>query len=206
MIFFMTSLLSAEASLSISKLSNHHRGFPSLQQMTRLSTSLMNEKIPDFLDIRAEYFAWSDNKIYGLIQNRGGGFPFHSKLFTEYYSYMFIIASSKEEETVWAMTYINVPMVGFKPGLYRITGRGKNDLKRIADITYEVNPQTNSLKMSCHLSDLMADPLFASYFNQQHPIIGIATMTNKTSVLPYKTQSIDSTYPGSRIKLIGLRE
>ncbi|HOD55342.1 MAG TPA: hypothetical protein PKJ08_12515, partial [Candidatus Cloacimonadota bacterium] len=203
-LFCSMYLYADEVSLSVSKLHRSQRGFPLIQQMTKLSTSPINEKIPDFLDIRESYFAYSDKKIYGLIQNREGGFPFHSKMFTEYYSYMFVIASNKDEGTVWAMTYINVPMVGFKPGLYRIKGRGKNDLKRIADISFEIDQTNNRLKMSCQIADLIADPLFTTHFTQQHPIIGIAVMTNKTNVFPYKTQSVDSTYPGSRINLKNL--
>lgn len=51
------------------------KGWPALNQMTRVSTDPANDHKTDHLDLVADYFCFSDTKFYASIQNRGGGFP-----------------------------------------------------------------------------------------------------------------------------------
>ncbi len=170
--------------------------------LQRISINKTDEQIANFLDIKREYFAYSGSRFYGAIENRGGGFPVSGKLGTEYYSYMLIIANKSNEGTIWAMTYISVPLVGFKPGLYKIKGRGKGDLERIGNIEYQIDTKQNRIIMSCEISSLLADKEFRAWYGKDSHAIGFATMINRTKVMPYKTEAIDTTYPGTKIVLI----
>jgi len=174
----------------------------SVEDMIMVRADGLKEQIPNFLDIKKEYFAYSGSRFYGAIENRGGGFPVSGKLGTEYYSYMLIIANKGNEGTIWAMTYISVPLVGFKPGLYKIKGRGKGDLERIGNIEYQIDAKHNRIIMSCEISVLLGDKEFRAWYGKDSHAIGFATMINRTKVMPYKTEAIDTTYPGTKIVLM----
>lgn len=175
------------------------RGFPSLAQMSVVSRDPSHDQEKDHLDIVADYFAFSGARFYAAIRNRGGGFPTSGFLGSAYYSYMVIIANLADDDVVWALTYMKVPLAGFKPGLYRIGGMDSKDLVRVGDIDYKIDARSNLLMMSCDISSLLADPLFATWYEPGNPSFGLASMTSKTTVIPYKTSTEDTTYPGARI-------
>lgn len=176
-------------------------GLPKLQEMTKLYGSIGSQVEPRDLDIAAEYFCYSKNKLYCAIQTESGGFPKSGKLGTAWYSYMTVIAKPDDDKVVWALSYINVPMAGLKPGLYRIDSSKKQELIRIGDIEFHIDKKNNLLRMSCKISDLLADSAFSAWYNKTAPSFGILSMSSATTILPIRTKTIDSTYPGRLIKL-----
>ncbi len=172
---------------------------PALNRLSRINGSPANTSLPADLDIVADYLALSDSRVYAGIQTRGGGFSTSGNLGTAYYSYMAVIANPASEDVVWALTYINVPLAGIRPGLYRVEGWGRNDLIRLGDIRYKLDKSTGSIVMSCELSDLLADPAFSAWYKRNNPSFGFASQTNRSRAVPYRTIKQDSTYPGSLI-------
>ena len=176
------------------------KGLPSLGQMTKVSSDPARDQSAGHLDIVADYFCWSDTKFYAAIQTRDGGFPASGKMGNNWYSYMSVIANPADNSSVWAMIYIDVPLARFKPGLYRVTGRKASDLVRIGDISYRIDKTNHLLTMSCDISSLLKDSRFAAWYDPELPKFGLGSMTNKTTVVPYKTGIEDSTAPD--VKLI----
>ncbi|PKN78357.1 MAG: hypothetical protein CVU48_08530 [Candidatus Cloacimonetes bacterium HGW-Cloacimonetes-1] len=174
-------------------------GLPKLSQMTRLSGNLHKQIKPGYLRIAADYFCYSDDRFYTAIQTSRGSFPGSGKLGTAWYSYMTIIGKPGNDDIVWALAYINVPMAKLRPGLYRIDKRKKHDLVRIGDIEFHVDKENSLLRMSCKISDLLADPDFAAWYNKDTPRFGLLSITSSTTILPMKTTTVDSTYPGRLI-------
>lgn len=181
-------------------------GLPALGQMTRLSTDPANDQSINHLDIVADYFTFSDTKFYGAIQNRGGGFPQTGALgFPPYYSYMVVMANPASDPSdpntiVFAMNYMSVVFAGISPGLFKITGTGSDDLIRIGDISTEVVSGSNLLKMSCNISDLLADSDFSSWYNANGHVIGVVSLTSRTTLngLTPVTEDMD-TSPGAKV-------
>jgi hypothetical protein len=169
--------------------------------MTKLSDNPDSKAKPWDLNIVADYFCYSDDRFYTAIQAKSGSFPKSAKLGTTLYSYMTVIAQPDNDDFVWALTYINVPIAGLKPGLYRIDKRKKQELIRIGDIEFHVDKDNNLLIMSCKVTDLLADPIFSAWYNKAAPSFGLLSITSSTSILPFKTITVDSTHPGRIIKL-----
>lgn len=177
-------------------------GWPALNQMTKISTDPAHDNKTDYLDIVADYFCFSDTKFYAAIQNRGGGFPTSGKLGLEYYSYMVLIANSADKKYVWVMNYMKVPAAKYKPGVYRIEVKKDQDLIRIGDISTQLVPDSNLLKMSCSISTLLADPLFKSWYNSAKPAFSMHSQSFRTTVIPFGTKQQDGTDPGKELNLL----
>jgi hypothetical protein len=175
-------------------------GLPKLTQMTRTNSDPAHDEESGHLDIVADYFCFSDKKFFAAIQTRDGGFPAHGKLGSAWYSYMAVIADPGNDKNVWAMIYFNVPLVGFKPGLYRVEGRRQKDLVRIGNIDYRIDKESRFLVMGCNITDLLADPKFAAWYDRSDPSFAFATMAIKTTLLPYRTGTQDSTLPGALVR------
>ncbi|MBW6513781.1 MAG: hypothetical protein K0B87_03370 [Candidatus Syntrophosphaera sp.] len=176
----------------------YHTGtaLPSLSQLTKASDDAPNDQATAYLDIIADYVSFSDSMLYTGIQNRGGGFPTYIGL--DVFSYMSVIADpladpDDPDVIVWALNYINIPIVGMSPGLYKITGTGIEDLVRLADVSYQLVAESDLVIMGCNLADLLADPDFAAWFDPADPVMGFQTlvsMTNlSTSITNIKDQS-----------------
>jgi hypothetical protein len=163
---------------------------PGLADITKIGNDEQNTSLTNIYDIVADYVSFSDTKLYMAIQNRGGGFPTSGSFGTVYNSYMSIIADpvadpDDPDTIVWALNYMNVALGGISPGLYKITGTGTSDLIRIGDIQSQIVSGSNLLIMSCNISDLMADPDFAAWFDPANPVMGTQTITNRTTVIPF---------------------
>lgn len=163
--------------------------FPAPAQFTEVSADTLNEQSTNYMDIVKDFFSFSGTKFHAAIQNRGGGFPLGGTLgMPPYYSYMVVIANladtgtPPDEATIWAMNYMNVTFGGISPGLYRIQGTGQNALNRIGDISTEIVSGSNLLKLSCNISDLLADPAFTAWYNTADPVFGMVSMTQKTTL------------------------
>ncbi len=178
---------------------------PALSQLTRVAADPQNDTGYQNLDIVSDYLTFNGSgtglKISAAIQNRGGGFPTSAGLGTTYYSYMSVIAPPGSDPNdpgvvVWALVYMNVPLGGISPGLFRIEGTATDDLIRIGDITYNIDTTNNLLVMSCNVSDLLADPAFAAWYNVPAPAFGFASLTTRTTVIPFATYNEDQTSGG----------
>lgn len=177
-------------------------GWPTLSQMTKISGDASGDQKNDYLDIVADYFCFSDTKLYAAIQNRGGGFPTSGKMGLEYYSYMVVLANSADRKYVWVMNYMKVPAAKYKPGLYRIKVKKDQDLIRIGDISTQIVKGSNLLKMSCNISTLLADPLFKSWYNSSKPAFSMLSQSFRTTVIPFGTKQQDGTDPGKELNLL----
>ena len=162
---------------------------PGANQLTQVSSDTANDQATNHLDITQDFFSFSGTQFHAAIQNRGGGFPLTGALgFPPYYSYMVVIANladtgtPPDEATIWAMNYMNVTFGGISPGLYRIQGTGQDALNRIGDISTEIVSGSNLLKLSCNISDLLADPAFTAWYNTADPVFGMVSMTQKTTL------------------------
>ena len=174
---------------------------PALSQMTLASADAQNETTYNYGDIVNDYVTFSQTKIYGAIQNRGGGFPLSQSFGTVYPSYFVIIGPpdtnpNDPDAIVWAMVYMNVALGGISPGLYKITGTSTSDLTRIGNISTQIVSGSNLLIMSCDIADLMADADFTSWYNPAQPVLGFLSLTNRTTVIPFATVQMDNS-PGA---------
>ena len=183
-------------------------GLPALNRFTRTSADPAKDQKIDHLDIVADYFTFSGSKFYAAIQNRGGGFPFGGALgFPPYYSYMYMLANPasnpKDPGTiVWALNYMKVLPGGIKPGLYKIKGKGADDLIRLGDINTSIDKANNALLMSCDLAPLLADPDFMRWFNPANPVIGTGSLTNSTTMKGFSPVTVvTDTTPGAWVYL-----
>lgn len=180
-----------------------HQGteLPTLNQLTTVTNDAQGETTITYLDIAKDFFSFSDTKFYAAIQNRGGGFPTSGGLGTVYFAYMCVIAPPGADPNdpnvvVWALNYMNVPLGGISPGLFKITGTGTDDLIRIGDITYNIDTVNNLLVMGCDISTLLSDPDFAAWYNTAEPSFGFASLTSRTTVIPFETITHDQTDGG----------
>lgn len=114
------------------------------------------------LDISADYFAFSDNKLHYCMENynTSTGFPTDSGSWfpSRYYVYVAELKFPEDPSgETYAMVYvdINIPfVVNLQSGLYRVTGTtiSLDSITRLSGI--EINVSNSSLKMACNLSDL----------------------------------------------------
>lgn len=172
-------------------------GLPALNQMNLVSADAQNETNYNYSDIVNDYVTFSDTKIYGAIQNRGGGFPLSQNFYTVYPSYFIVIGPpdtnpNDPDAIVWAMVYMSVSAGGITPGLYKITGTSTSDLTRIGNISTSIVSGSNLLTMSCNIADLMADADFAAWYNPANPVFGFLSLTNRTTIIPFATTQQDN--------------
>ncbi len=176
-------------------------GLPAFNQLTTVNTDPQDMALTNYMDITREMFSFSGTKFYAAMQNRGGGFPTSINFGTTYFSYMCVIAPPGADPAdpnvvVWAFNYMNVPLGGITPGLYKITGTGTDDLIRIGNIDSSIDATNNLLTMSCNIADLLADDDFAAWYNPVAPSFGFACLTSRTTVIPFETVTQDQTLGG----------
>jgi hypothetical protein len=174
---------------------------PSLAKLGKISRVNPQSGIDPDLMITAAYFAYSESRLYAGIQTAGGGFPLSAALGTRRHGYFAVIANPDNEEIVWAMVYIDAAVAGLSPGLYRVLGTGRKDLIRIGDIEYRLDEEDNLLVMSADLADLMADPGFTEWYRPEDPQLSFVGSITSTRILPYRTDTISSSYPGGILRL-----
>lgn len=172
-------------------------GLPTQSQMTKASDDVSNDQSTNYRDILTDYLSISNNKIYGAIRNRGGGFPFTAAFGTQINSYMVAFANPADNPSdpnaiAWGMVYWNVSLGGLTPGLYKLQG---TTATRIGDIEYQVVTASNLLIMSCNIADLLAQPEFASWYDPQNPVMGMQSLINRTTIVPFETVQMDKS-PG----------
>lgn len=136
----------------------------------------------DLVELRATF---SSDKLYFSLTNNGGGFPVSSGF--NYFAYMVAIVNPDADSTattnVFGLMY-TVDISGIiSPGLYKITGTGINDMIQIGNIAASVITGSNTILLSCNISDLLADSDFSSWFNEINPKIGVMALTNRISLV-----------------------
>lgn len=174
---------------------------PALMHLSKMSDDPSNDQSRANTDIVADYVSFSDTQLITGIQNRGSGFPTSANFGTTYYSYMSIVADPASDPSdpntiVWALNYMNVAVGGISPGLYKITGTSSSDLVRIGDISTQLISGSNLLIMRCDLSDLLADPDFAAWYDPSNPALGFLTLPSRTTVIPFATTQEDTSTGG----------
>ncbi|MDZ4121583.1 MAG: hypothetical protein U1C33_04140, partial [Candidatus Cloacimonadaceae bacterium] len=170
-------------------------GLPGIANLTPLSTDPANDTATNYLDIVADYVSFSDTKLYGAIKNRGGGFP-TGNLFGPFYAYMVIIADPTADPDdpntiAWAMVRISAGLGLYSTGLYKTQGTSTSSLQRVGNIESTIVTAQNLLVMSCNWSDLLSDPDFTAWYNQ-NPRIGIISATLTVTMSMVVTQNDNS--------------
>jgi len=112
-----------------------------------------------WLDLTGSAVTYSDTRLYGRLNNAGGGWPLNQGL-TTYFIYGFLIYNPDTLTlSALAMLYVNVPFI-MSSGLYRID-LADTSFSRIASISTQASG--TSLHMACDISDITSDPLFPTW-------------------------------------------
>jgi hypothetical protein len=135
------------------------------------------------LDLTEVRISTDGTRLFASLTNAGGGFPVNSGL--TFYSYFLGISNpaATDPDTVFAMIHTVTAAGIIEPGLYRVFGTGTSDLAKIGEITATEFPAENRLLISCLLSDLEADPDFASWYDPAEPILDVAGFTQRITLL-----------------------
>lgn len=136
------------------------------------------------LDLLHTQMAFSETRLYYYLKCNTMTYPVSSG-FT-FYSYMGVLsdpnAAPGEDPLVWAlMNTVTAPGI-ISPGLYKITGNGTEDLLLLAPIEISVDETAGALVLSCALSDLLADPDFAAWFDPDYPLASTVAMTSRITL------------------------
>ncbi len=157
---------------------------PDPPDLTQLVTDPVGDEVFGYtnLDLTECRTSFSSSRIYASLTNAGGGFPVSSGLV--FFGYMFAMADPElaSPDTVFAILYtLNQPGI-ITPGLYKITGTGFGDLEKIGEIQSEVFPSSNTLLISCSISDLTSDPDFMEWYDPSDPAVGVAAFTQRITL------------------------
>jgi hypothetical protein len=153
--------------------------------LTRLSEDPVGDEIYGYtnLDIAECRFSFSNDSLYATIKNAGGGFPLNSGL--TFFGYLIGInnPAQVDPDTVWGMMYTYEVAGIVSSGLFRIEGSATSDLVKLGEIEVKEFPVTNELRISCLLSDLMADTNFSAWYDPYDPVMDIAAFTQRITIL-----------------------
>jgi hypothetical protein len=98
-------------------------------------------------------------------------------------------------DTVWGMIYTYEMEGVTSSGLFRIQGTSTSDLVKLGEIEVRQFPATDEIRLSCLLSDLLADTLFAASYDVTDPAIGAAGFTQRISIISGASEADQS--PGA---------
>ncbi|MBW6516057.1 MAG: hypothetical protein K0B81_05505 [Candidatus Cloacimonetes bacterium] len=151
----------------------------SLTQMTSLSEYVRDTAIPDHLNIAGEKMLFSDDRLYFALNNFGGGFPVSGGLFGPFYSYTINLWPAVTGTPPYVYTLLQTVSLApyVNPGLFKINS-ATEEMTQIGSITTQVDQNTNTLYLSCLISDLMNDPDFAAAYSLDNGLI-ITALTQK---------------------------
>jgi len=141
-----------------------------------------------WLDLTGSGITYSDTRVFGRLDNVGGGWPQNQGF--EYYFYAFILLPTDSlSTTVTAMVYGNIPFI-FTPGLYTLD-LADTSFQYIADIEYGVS---SSLHLSCSIEDLLSAPGWYTW----PPENGFVATSAVTFSVAFTTPSFnDFTFPSA---------
>jgi hypothetical protein len=174
---------------------------PAPSDLTRVAEDAVGDEVFGFtnLDLTDCLVSFSGDRLYAALRNAGGGFPVNQGL--TFFGYMLGVANpaQADPDTVWGLLYTYDQAGVISPGLYRIEGTGLDNLNKLGEIDVQEYPATNSLVISCLLSDLLADPNFAAWYDTTDPTIGVAGFTQRITLLGGAAEADRS--PGGRCYL-----
>ncbi len=135
------------------------------------------------LDLVSARVSRDDTHLYAALTNVGGGFPVNQGL--TFFSYLLGIKNPyvADSDTVFGMIQTVTAGGIIEPGLYQINGTGVNDLVKLGEITATEYPAENTLVLSCLLADLVANPVFQSWYDDTDPQLDVAGFTQRISLL-----------------------
>lgn len=171
------------------------------QDLTRLATDPTGDEVFGYtnLDLTDCRIGFSGDRLYAALQNAGGGFPVNQGL--TFFGYLLGIAdpAQADPDTVWALMHTFEQAGIISPGLYRVAGTGLSDLTKIGEVQVQEYPATNTLVISCLLSDLLSDPYLLSWYDPSDPTLGVAGFTQRITLLGGAAEADRS--PGGRCYL-----
>ncbi len=150
-----------------------------LSEMTTLSDYEQNSAIPEHLNIAGEKMLLAEENLYFAFQNYGGGFPVMEGTLGPFYSYAIYLWPESEITTqyVYVLLFtLDLPPF-INPGLFKINA-ATEELLQIGSINYQLDPENNTLYLSCLWDDLASDPDFADAYSPEEPVI-ISSLTQK---------------------------
>jgi hypothetical protein len=171
---------------------------PEPSDLTRVATDATGDELFGYsnLDLTDCHISFSGDRLYATLQNVGGGFPVNQGL--TFFGYLLAIADPAlaDPDTVWGLMYTYEQAGIIAPGLYRIAGPALGDLTKIGEVEVQEFPATNTLMISCLLSDLFADPYLSAWYDPSDPALGVAGFTQRISLLGGPAEADRS--PGGR--------
>jgi hypothetical protein len=174
---------------------------PTPTDLTRLAEDPVGDELFGYtnLDLADCRISFSSERVYAALQNAGGGFPVNQGL--TFFGYLLGVADPTvaDPDTVWGLLYTFEQDGIISPGLYRIEGTGLDNLTKLGEISVQEYPASNTLVISCLLSDLLADPNFAAWFDTSDPTLGVAGFTQRITLLGGAVEADRS--PGGRCYL-----
>jgi hypothetical protein len=140
------------------------------------------DEVPTNLDLTEQYFAYSENKLYAVLKNNGGGFPTDSGgIFpSEFYFYSAGLVNPEATDSVaYALSYQHI--LTYTPGLYKFdpSEQSLEAIEKIGDIEYQIDG--NYLYMSCDIQDLVDDEDFGEWPNSYNALL-FSSLTNTASI------------------------
>lgn len=141
-----------------------------------------------WLDLTGTGITYSDTRIFGRLQNVGGGWPTDQSF--NYFFYAFILYPADTlATTVTAMVYGNIPFI-FTPGLYTLDIQDTT-FQFIADIDYATSAD---LHLSCSIDDLLSAPGWDTW----PPETGFVITAGVTFTVYFASPTFnDFTYPSA---------
>ena len=119
----------------------------------------------NFLELTDFHVTYSDNKVFGVLSNATGTWPWDEGGFIplEWYAYGFLIINPYHvTDTFYAAIRADAPVYITDPGLYRIAVNGGTQITYIGPISQQVSG--GKLHISFNLSTLINDPYFGPYY------------------------------------------
>ncbi len=157
---------------------------PGPDDLTRVATDITGDELFGYtnLDLVDCHVSFSSTELFATLTNAGGGFPVSGGL--GFFGYLLGVANpaQADPDTVFALMYTYEQAGIISPGLYKVMGTGLGDLEKLGDVEVQEYPESNTLMLSCQLSDLLADPDFQAWYEPADPIVGVAGFTQRITL------------------------
>lgn len=129
----------------------------------------------NFLELTDFHVTYSDNKVFGVLSNASGTWPWDEGgiIPLEWYAYGFLIINPYHvmEDTFYGAIRADAPIYITDPGLYKIIVNGQTQINYIGPIQQQTSG--GKLHISFDLSTLINDPNFGPYYG----VLAVAAAT-----------------------------
>lgn len=112
-----------------------------------------DEPLGDWLDLTGSGMCYSEDRVYGYMENVSGTWPTSEGLDGFIYGVGFV-PYNIQDTVIWAMVYANIPFV-ITPGLYKLS-LADTSFTRLGDIDYDID-EDGILHMACDIADFDND-------------------------------------------------